>query len=132
MKLAGCIITDSQEKVLLLHRNDGVYMHWEVPGGKIESGESLEETALREIKEELGVKVEIIKKLGQAAFHQADQDINYTWYKAEIVSGEPKIMEPDKFDDLRYISLNDMRSVQLSTGAWNFLGMLHDEGVALL
>lgn len=131
MRLAGCIITDSEERVLMLHRNHGVHKQWEVPGGEIESNETPEQAALREIEEELGVKVEIIRRLGWAAFHEADQDMKYTWYKAEIICGEPKIIEPEKFDDLRYISLDDMRSVRLSTGAWNFLGMLADEGVTL-
>jgi 8-oxo-dGTP diphosphatase len=131
MKLAGCIITDAQERVLLLHRNSGPHEHWEVPGGKVEPGEDTQQTAAREIKEELGVEVDIVRKLGWAAFHEADEDMDYTWYEAVVTDGEPTVMEPDKFDGLAYFSLDEMRSVRLSTGAWNFLGMLEDEKVAL-
>jgi 8-oxo-dGTP diphosphatase len=131
MRLAGCIITDSEDKVLLLHRNNGIHDHWEVPGGKVEPGEEPEETALREIREELGVEVEIVRKLGRAAFHESDQDIDYTWYKAAVTSGEPKVMEPQTFDSMGYFSLDEMHGVRLSTGAWNFLGMLEEEGATL-
>lgn len=131
MKLAGCIITDSEERILLLHRNTERYCQWEVPGGKIEEGETPEQTATREVKEELGVGVEVIRKLGRVAFHEADEPMAYTWFLADIESGEPAIMEPETFDDLRYISLDEMRKLQLSVGAWNFLGMLADKGIKL-
>jgi len=130
MKLAGCIITDSEENILLLHRN-GNRMEWEVPGGKLGPGESSEAAAVREIDEELGVKVELIRKLGKRAFHQDDQEMEYSWYAARILEGEPRIMEPEKFDDLQYLSVDDMWTAKLSTGAWNFLGMLKEEGITL-
>ena len=127
MKLAGCIITDQEHRVLLLHRNNGRHLQWEVPGGKVEAGEDTETTAMRETNEELGVNVEIIRKLGQCVFHQDDDELDYTWYLARIVEGEPEIKEPQTFDSMSYMSLEDMRQETLSTGAWNFLGMLVDE-----
>jgi 8-oxo-dGTP diphosphatase len=131
MRLAGCIITDSEDRVLLLHRNFGSQNHWEVPGGKVEEDESTEQTALRETREELGVEVGIVRRLGHAAFHEADQHMEYTWFKAIILSGKPKVMEPEKFDDLNYFSLDGMRAIQLSTGAWNFLCMIEENKVAI-
>ncbi|MFI8943180.1 bifunctional class I SAM-dependent methyltransferase/NUDIX hydrolase [Streptomyces syringium] len=59
------IVTDAERRVLLgLHRS-GV---WECPGGKVEPGESLEETAVRELREETSLsaqtdKVEVIALL---------------------------------------------------------------------
>lgn len=37
---------------------------WEFPGGKLEKGESLQECALREIKEELDVEIRVVEHLG--------------------------------------------------------------------
>jgi len=93
----------------------------------VEAGEDTETTAMRETNEELGVNVEIIRKLGQCVFHQDDDELDYTWYLARIVEGEPEIKEPQTFDSMSYMSLEDMRQETLSTGAWNFLGMLVDE-----
>lgn len=48
---AVAIILNDQNEVLLQHRIDG---GWGLPGGLMELGESLEETARREVKEETG------------------------------------------------------------------------------
>lgn len=50
---AGVLIFDSQDRLLLLRRNDNG--KWAVPGGMMEPGESLEDTARRETFEEVGL-----------------------------------------------------------------------------
>ena len=37
---------------------------WEMPGGQVEKGESLKDAVIREIKEETGVEIEVIKNCG--------------------------------------------------------------------
>lgn len=64
-KAAGCVIIKNNS-ILLLHRVDKDW--WEVPGGKGEQGETLEQTAARELKEELLCEVRIIQKLGSTFF----------------------------------------------------------------
>jgi 8-oxo-dGTP diphosphatase len=49
--LAGCIIQDSQKRILLLHRSDPQKQQWETPGGKLEPGEDPKIAAVREISE---------------------------------------------------------------------------------
>lgn len=123
MKLAGCIIRDEQGRILLLHRNTDKWQHWEVPGGKLEDGEDPAAAATREIKEELRVDVEILKRLGDREFREKDYTLHYTWFEAKIISGRPKIGEPDKFDKLNYFSLDEMSKADLSAGAATFLSM---------
>lgn len=54
----GCIIFDKNKKVLLIHQIAGDY--WGFPKGHVEEGETELQTALREVKEEVGLDVEII------------------------------------------------------------------------
>ncbi|MCA0987472.1 NUDIX hydrolase [Guptibacillus algicola] len=57
---AVVIIINENNELLLQHRKDG---GWGLPGGLMELGESLEETARREIKEETGLEVGSLKLL---------------------------------------------------------------------
>jgi len=126
IELAGCIIKDEQGRILLMHRNDGRYDHWEIPGGKIEPDESPEAAAVREIKEELDIKVEIQEKLGEKKFIDRGQKLHYTWFSAKITDGESKVAEPQKFDDLHYFSPTEMKKMfdNLSLGAQNYLDVI--------
>lgn len=111
MNLAGTVIKDKENRILLIHRNTEKLKQWELPGGKVEEGECYEETAIRELQEELNIKVRIIKSLGNKIFYENGKEMNYYWYQAEIIQGEPKIME-SKFDDLKYFSKEDMDKIQ--------------------
>lgn len=50
----GVLIFDETGRVLLQHRYDG---HWGIPGGAMELGETLEETARREVREETALEL---------------------------------------------------------------------------
>ncbi|MCM2293518.1 (deoxy)nucleoside triphosphate pyrophosphohydrolase [Allorhizobium sp. BGMRC 0089] len=55
--VAACALVDSDGRILLAQRPEGKHLAglWEFPGGKVEPGESPEETLIRELDEELGV-----------------------------------------------------------------------------
>ena len=57
--VAACALVDSDGRVLLARRPDGKAMAglWEFPGGKIEAGETPEQSLIRELEEELGIVV---------------------------------------------------------------------------
>lgn len=123
IRLAGCIIKDSEGKILLLHRNTVNRNQWEIPGGKIDEGENPEQTAKREVKEELGIDVQIINKNGEKEFSEDGYLMDYVWFDAKIVLGEPKLME-NKFDKFKYFSLDELKEMKdkLSPNARNFIG----------
>ncbi|MGG0822339.1 NUDIX domain-containing protein [Paenibacillus turicensis] len=51
----GAIIRDQQNRILLQRRSD--YGDWGLPGGGMDAGESIEETMIREVYEEIGLKI---------------------------------------------------------------------------
>lgn len=54
---ASAIVTDEHGRILLIKRRDNTL--WALPGGGHEIGETIEQTAVREVKEETGLDVEV-------------------------------------------------------------------------
>lgn len=62
---AVAIIFDDDRRILMTQREEPTsrfHKFWQVPGGGIEFGETPHETALREVKEEVGLTVELLTK----------------------------------------------------------------------
>lgn len=57
--VAACALIDADRRVLIAQRPEGKPMAglWEFPGGKVEPGESPEDTVIRELWEELSVRI---------------------------------------------------------------------------
>ncbi len=59
---ANAVVTNDAAEILLIRRSDNG--NWALPGGGMDLGESLPETAVRETAEETGIDVEIIGLVG--------------------------------------------------------------------
>ena len=59
--VAACALVDADGRVLIAQRPEGKQLAglWEFPGGKVEAGETPEETVVRELEEELGIETKI-------------------------------------------------------------------------
>lgn len=62
---AGGVVTNKKGKVLFIYRND----KWDLPKGKLDKGETIEECALREVEEETGVKKLKIENFLRTTYH---------------------------------------------------------------
>lgn len=59
--VAACALIDADGRVLLAQRPPGKTLAglWEFPGGKVEPGETPEETLIRELREEIGIETKV-------------------------------------------------------------------------
>jgi 8-oxo-dGTP diphosphatase len=59
--VAACALVDTDNRILLAQRPEGKSLAglWECPGGKVEAGETPEETLVRELNEELGIVTKV-------------------------------------------------------------------------
>ncbi len=126
-KLAGCAILQGNH-ILLLHRISKD--EYELPGGKIDSGETPEETAVRELKEELLCDVNIIRRLGSKDFEQNGFVMTYYWFLARIQDGQkPELGELEKFSHYQYIPLDELGQYKLSFNMQNLLRMIQEKKI---
>lgn len=62
---AGGVVTNAEGKVLFIYRND----KWDLPKGKLDKGESIEDCAIREVMEETGVKDLRLENFLRTTYH---------------------------------------------------------------
>lgn len=92
------IILDEQQHVLLCHRSDVDL--WNLPGGGVEQGETPAQAVVREVKEEVGLKV-AVRKLAGVYIHCNKANLAFS-YVCDIMGG--KIRKSDEADSIAYFS----------------------------
>lgn len=107
----GLVFNDKNELLMIFRRKK-----WDLPKGKLDEGESIEECALREVKEETGLQnVELENFLG-STFHEyfntyTNEDVvkETHWYKMKAAAGQPLI--PQTEEDIEIIEWVDEENV---------------------
>lgn len=112
----GAIIINDEEKILLLKRKNSIDKDrttvgmWSAAGGQVEFGEKTEDAVIREVKEEIGVDVEIIKPAGFTDQILKNSGLHWhlIYFLCKIKNGKPRIMEPENFEKIEWFSPKEM------------------------
>ncbi len=83
---------------------------WTFPGGRVELMERLEDACIRETKEEFGIEIKVLRLLKLINHFPPNEKQHWVnpIYLAKQVNGEPKILEPGKYSDFGWFSLQDL------------------------
>ncbi len=103
-------IIEKEGKVLAARRKAGSHLagYWELPGGKLEEGETPEECLRRELAEEFKIDSIIGLFVGESIYDYGAEVIRLMAYLVEHVEGEFKLID---HDDLRWLSFNELNEV---------------------
>jgi len=111
-KTATAIIPFPQDKILLIKRNTRPFVgYWALPGGRVDSGETVEQTIVRECKEETGLDIAIVRKIGEYVEKGVKDYVDYEYYPTcflvRVVGGEVKKQESE-IQDIQLFSLKEL------------------------
>jgi 8-oxo-dGTP diphosphatase len=112
----GFALRDEEGRLLLVHQAYGKHL-WDFVGGGAEPGESPEETAVREAKEEIGLTVEPRGLIG-VYFNRPRRILVFIF--AGVVTGGPLTLQPEEIAEIGWFNpgelppLSDWKASQIA------------------
>ena len=124
--MVAAAIIAREGRYLIARRKSGTHLggFWEFPGGKRESGESLEACLARELREELDVTISAPVAFRTIRHAYADKTIELHFFRCSIQEGEPEAREcaeirwvnPEEFPLYRFPPADDEILMALRQG----------------
>jgi 8-oxo-dGTP diphosphatase len=113
-KTSTAIIPYPDNKILLIKRNTRPFVgYWALPGGRMDPGETIQQTVIREVKEETGLEAKIVSIVGEYIEKGVKDDIDYEYYPTcfivEPIGGELK-KQDSEVQQMQLFSLNALPS----------------------
>lgn len=111
--VGAAVVINRKGEVLIAQRRDQDMLGglWEFPGGKQEMGETIRQCITRELKEELGINVEVGGFLVTVKHAYSHFTMELHTYFAKIKSGRPR---PLHCQDYQWLEISDLRKVPYS------------------
>jgi 8-oxo-dGTP diphosphatase len=112
---AKVVIRDDRDRCLLLKRSlssKGNPGKWDLPGGKVDAGENLEQGLLREIAEETGLTVSIQRVLGAAESESPTKRVAYLIFEGH--AGTDKVRLSSEHDGFTWVDRQALANVDIA------------------
>ena len=114
---ASAVITDENGRLLLAKRTDNAL--WTIPGGTMKPGETIAKTAIREVKEETGLDVEVVSLVGiysnpHHVVEYSDGEVRQQFsvcFTCKFVGGE--LTTSDETSEVGYFSPDELDDMEI-------------------
>jgi 8-oxo-dGTP diphosphatase len=101
--VAVAYIVENGRLLMLRRRRRLGTLEWAGPSGEIEAGETAEEAAVREVREELGLDVVVERRLGEHVHPSTDRHLVYC--VCRVVSGTPEVIDHEEIAAMQWCEL---------------------------
>jgi 8-oxo-dGTP diphosphatase len=110
-------------KILITQRHAGAHLGglWEFPGGKREAGETFEECLVRELREELGIEVEVGELLESLTHAYPEKTVVLKFFRCRWKQNEPRALD---CLDLKWVTAGELRDYEFPAADARLLKML--------
>jgi len=112
LQVVAAVLVDRQGRVLVAQRPAGKWQagRWEFPGGKVEPGEDEAAAVVRELHEELGVRVDAQQRLTEVCHDYPDRRVVIGLWLVLRYEGEPQGLDGQA---LRWVTLEELAGIDL-------------------
>ena len=112
---SGICINENGELLMVLQGRPEEKKVWSIPSGGMEANETFEECCIREINEETGYIVRIVKPLFVKVGISYGVPVEVHYFEVEVVGGEAQIQDPDQLIyDVAWKSAEEILNLDLS------------------
>ncbi len=120
---AGLVFRNHQLLITQRHAAAHLGGKWEFPGGKRESGESYPECLIRELREELGIEVQVGPLLQSITHRYPEKTVRLEFYKCRLAKHEPQAIGCPAF---AWVGRADLAQYAFPEADSQLLCLLHD------
>ncbi|MCM3128057.1 (deoxy)nucleoside triphosphate pyrophosphohydrolase [Paenibacillus provencensis] len=123
IEVAAAIIEETDGRMLIARRREGKSQAglWEFPGGKIEVGESPELCLIRELQEEMNIKIEPYAFFAVNEHTYDTVTIRLIAYKARILGGTIQLSDHDEY---KWVQAGELTQYQFAPADIPFVEQL--------
>jgi 8-oxo-dGTP diphosphatase len=109
------IVINKEKNILLVRHRKGNRQYWVLPGGRMEFGETFAECAVREMREETGLEVEVddFAYLSEAIAPDRSRHIVNVFLTAHVVGGVMKVGDEPVLAGVDYLPVEELARLTL-------------------
>lgn len=113
------VLRDGENRCLVLRRSASNRFNvgrWELPGGKVNAGETLGEALQREVREETGLEIELDRAVGSSSSHRGEELVLYLILEVHVrdASASDALRLSEEHDAHRWVDPHELSSLDLA------------------
>ena len=123
-----CAVIFHKNRILAVQRGPSQYLSgkWEFPGGKVEANESEEACLIREVREELGLDIQLNKRLLSVEYVYEKHVIRLIPFTASILGGELHLTEHSGY---KWLSPTRLDSLDWAPADWPIVHQIQNRWI---